>query len=275
MWKTRSPPTSSHREAPVNDLTYIKTDILDEHILLITLDRQETRNAFNGEMARQMESVIDAYEDNDQLWVAIVKANGPTFSAGQDLKPARTGDMGVTKKRGAFGLMRVPPEKPLIACVEGQAFAGGLEMVLSCDLIVASEDSQFALTEAKRALMAGGGGCFRLPRRIPYHIAMEMIMTGATFTARRMFHFGLVNRLEKAEETYTAAVELARLLIANSPIGVQASRTVAARSHAEHWSDAEGWKNQMPYIKKILDSQDRLEGLAAFAEKRDPVWKAR
>ena len=259
----------------MNDNATIRTETLDEHILLITLDRPQARNAFNGEMAHQMERAIDQYEADDQLWAAVLRANGPTFSAGQDLKSARTGDMGVTKKRGEFGVMRVPPDKPLIACVDGQAFAGGLELVLSCDLIVASDTSEFALTEAKRALMAGGGGCFRLPRRIPYHIAMEMILTGAPFTAQQMFSFGLINRLQKPEETFAAAIALAKQLTANSPIAVQSSRTVAARSFAEQWSDEQAWKEQGPYFQRILDSEDMVEGLAAFAEKRAPVWKAR
>ena len=253
----------------------ILTEIVDDHIFVITLDREEARNAFNGEMARQMEAAIDEYEANDQLWAAIIQANGPTFSAGQDLKSARSGDLGVTEKRGAFGMMRQPPNKPLIAAVDGQAFAGGMEMILSCDLIVATETSQFALTETARALMAGGGGCFRLPRRIPYHIAMEMILTGEPKPAADMQALGLLNSVVPAGEAFEGALALARRITANSPVAVSSSRIVAARSHAEQWTDQQSWKQQQPYFQRILESEDMQEGLAAFAEKRAPNWKGR
>src|SRR5512147_353925 len=121
--------------------SYFQSQVIDDHIFVITIDRPEARNAFNGAMAAQLEALIDRYEDDSALWVAIIKGNGPTFSAGQDLKAARTGDMGAAKKRGGFGIMGVPPKKPIIAAIDGQALAGGMEMVLSCDLIVATETS--------------------------------------------------------------------------------------------------------------------------------------
>ena len=253
----------------------ILTKIVDEHILVITLDRPEARNAFNGEMARQMEQVMDDYEANDQLWAAIIQANGPAFCAGQDLKAAQSNDLGVTEKRGAFGFMRMPPEKPLMAAVDGQAFAGGMEMILSCDLIVASRNSQFAVTEAKRALLAGGGGCFRLPRRIPYHIALEMVMIGDPKSAEEMHQYGLVNRLVEEGESREAALELARQLTANSPVAVQCSRAVAVRSIKENWTEQECWEKQMPYFKKVASSEDMKEGIKAFIEKRSPVWSGK
>lgn len=253
----------------------IRTSVVDEHILIITLDRPEARNAFDGEMAQFMEKIMDDYEANDALWAAIIQAEGPTFCAGQDLKAAQRGDMGVTAKRGAFGFMRMPPNKPLIAAVDGQAFAGGMEMILSCDLIVASEISEFAVTEAKRALMAGGGGCFRLPQRIPYHIALEMIMTGDAKGAEEMHRLGLVNKLVKEGQAENGALELARRLVANSPIAVQNSRAVAVQSVREAWTDAEAWEKQIPYFNAVANSEDMKEGIAAFIEKRKPNWQGR
>lgn len=157
-------------------MSYIKTETRGA-ILIITLDRPDARNAFNRAMAEEMERIIDAYEADVALRAAVIQANGPTFSAGQDLKAAAAGEMATTEARGGFGIMKKPPAKPLITAVEGQALAGGMELSLCCDLIVASRTSVFGLAEAKRGLVAVGGGCFRLPRRLPYHIAMEMILT--------------------------------------------------------------------------------------------------
>ncbi len=251
----------------------ILSEIIDEHLFLITLDRPEARNAFNGEMARQMEAVIDEYDADERLWAAVIRANGPTFSAGQDLKSAQSGDYGATKKRGAFGVMRMPPRKPLIAAVEGQAFAGGMEMILACDLIVASEMSQFGLAEARRGLVAVGGGCFRLPRQIPYHVAMEMILTGDAKSAAEMQHYGLVNRVTPPGEALAGALELARRIAENSPMAVKLARQIISRSHKEMWTDEDCWDKQRPYMQMSRESEDMKEGISAFIEKRKPVWK--
>jgi enoyl-CoA hydratase len=249
---------------------YIHSETAD-NILTITIDRPEARNAFNKEMALQMEAIIDGFEEDDQLWVAIIRGEGQSFSAGQDLKS----EPAVAKKRGGFGIMGMPPKKPLIAAIDGYALAGGMELTLSCDLIVATTTSQFGLMEVKRGLLAVGGGCFRLPRRVPYHVAMDMILTGEMKTAEEMKHFGLVNRLAEPGQALEVAMELARVITANSPVAVQAAKEVAGRSAAELWKDSEGWSNQGEAFMRIQKSEDLREGLTAFAEKRDPVWKGR
>ena len=249
---------------------YIHTETVD-HILIITIDRPEARNAFNKAMALQMESVVDRFEADDQLWVAIIRGEGPSFSAGQDLK----GETAVAKKRGGFGIMGMPPKKPLIAAIDGYALAGGMELTLSCDLIVATTTSQFGLMEVKRGLLAVGGGCFRLPRRVPYHVAMDMILTGDMKSAEEMKHFGLVNRLAEPGKALDVALELARVITANSPVAVQAAKEVAGRSAAELWKDSDAWTNQGDAFLRIQKSEDFREGLNAFAEKRDPVWKGK
>jgi enoyl-CoA hydratase len=242
------------------------------HVLVVTLNRPEARNAFNREMAAEMEAIVDAYEADVQLRAAIIQANGPTFSAGQDLIAAARGEMAVTQSRGGFGIMSKPPVKPLIAAIEGQALAGGMELSLCCDIIVASKAAVFGLAEAKRGLVAIGGGCFRLPRRLPHNIAMEMILTAEPKNAEQMHRLGYVNSLVEPGATLEEALRLAHLIARNGPIAVRASKEIAARSSSEQWSDAEAWEKQAAIVAPVRKSADLQEGLRAFAEKRDPVW---
>ena len=252
-------------------MSFIRTET-HGHVLVITLDRPQARNAFNREMADEMEAVVDAFEADRQLRAAVLTANGPTFSAGQDLIAAARGERAIAARRGGFGILIQPPAKPLIAAVEGQALAGGMELTLCCDLIVASTAAVFGLAEVKRGLVAVGGGCFRLPRQIPYHIAMEKILTAETKTAEEMHRLGYVNRLVAPGETLAEALRLAELIARNGPAAVRAAKEIASRSHAEGWTDAEGWDKQNPIVAPAFNSPDRDEGLRAFAEKRDPVW---
>jgi enoyl-CoA hydratase len=251
---------------------YIRTETHDS-VLLITLDRQESRNAFNRAMAEEMEGIIDAYESDPALRAAVIQAVGPTFSAGQDLKEAAIGGMATTPRRGGFGIMALPPTKPLIAAVEGEALAGGMELSLCCDLIVASNKAVFGLAEARRGLVAIGGGCFRAPRRMPYHIAMEMILLGESIPAAELYRVGYVNRLVEPGQASVTALDLARRIASNGPLAVIASKAIAARSQAEQWTDQKGWSEQMTIVAPVLESEDLMEGLRAFAEKRPAIWK--
>ncbi|WP_431968754.1 crotonase/enoyl-CoA hydratase family protein [Nocardia sp. bgisy134] len=256
-------------DASSSDL--ILTEVIDGQILIIRINRPERRNAFDGATAHALEEAIDDFDADDSLRCAILTGSDIVFSAGQDLIAAARGDMGVTERRGAFGMMAQPPSKPVIAAVEGHALAGGLELCLACDLIVSSRTATMGLPEAARSLVAIGGGCFRLPKRIAYHIAIELILTGKTWPATRFAELGLVNKLTEPGQALTAALELAREVCAAGPLAVRASKQIAA--HAQDWTDDDAWHEQMKYVAALHDSEDLHEGLRAFAEKRPPVWK--
>ena len=247
----------------------------DGGVLVITIDRVAARNSFDLATARQMEAALDRLDEDPSASVGVITGAGGVFCAGQDLKAAARGESAFTERRGGFGAMARPALKPLIAAVEGPALAGGFELALSCDLIVASSASTFGLPEVKRSLVALGGGVLRLPRRIPYHLAMEMILLGEPITAETLRTFGLVNRIAEPGHALAVAMDLARAICANAPLALKASKEIAFRAQAEGWTEAVGWTEQMRIAGPVLGSEDFREGLTAFAEKRPPVWRAR
>jgi len=262
---------------------------LTDHVLTITMDRPEARNALSARMIAELGAAFTRLDDDIDCWVAILQAEGPTFCAGADLKEALRAraprSEGESPARPA-AITRPPAgpggapmlsrhRKPVVACVEGQAYAGGLEILLTCDLIVASTEAKFALTEVKRGLLAIGGGLFRLPRRLPHNIAMEMFLTGEAKSAEFMFQHGFVNRLTQPGAAREAARELARQITANSPVAVQAALDVAGTAAAEGWTDEQGWTGQREASRRVQSSEDLIEGLRAFSEKREPQWKGK
>ncbi|AYF77356.1 enoyl-CoA hydratase [Nocardia yunnanensis] len=265
--------TSTTTELGDGSADLIVTEVVDARTLVMRINRPERRNAFDAATARALEAVIDDFDADDSLRCAVLTGSDIVFSAGQDLIAAATGDMGVTERRGAFGMMGRPPEKPIIAAVEGHALGGGLELCLACDLIVASRTAIMGLPEVARSLVALGGGAFRLPKRIPYHLTMELILNGKAWPATRFAEIGLVNQLTEPGAALAAALELARQVSAAGPLAVRAGKQIATRAH--DWTDAEGWKHQMQYVAALHDSEDLREGLAAFAQKRPPIWTGR
>lgn len=244
---------------------------MDGAVAVLTINRPKARNAVNGTVARGIAAALDELEERSDVAAYVLTGAGGTFCAGMDLKGFLTGDFPVVEGRGFGGITEAPPRKPLVAAVEGYALAGGFELALSCDLIVASAESTFGLPEPRRGLVAGAGGIMRLPRRIPYHVAMEIALTGAHYPAARLYELGLVNRITPAGEALTGALELARTIAANAPLALLATKRVIVES--QDWAVGEMFEKQRDIINPVFGSKDAMEGAAAFAEKRAPQWK--
>ena len=242
---------------------------------IVKINRPEARNAVNGAVAQGIEEAIDRIEEDDSIWVGILTGEPPVFCAGADLKEINAGNAGaLATARGGFGgIVQRERTKPIIAAVDGPALAGGTEIVISCDLVVASTTATFGVPEVKRSLVAAAGGLFRLGRKIPLNIAMELALTGDPIDATRAHHFGLVNRLVEPGEALAAAIELAEKVCANAPVAVRESRKIVLE--ATNADDEVGWKMSMEGMAKAMRSEDFSEGLTAFIEKRPPQWKGR
>jgi enoyl-CoA hydratase len=242
-------------------------------VQVITINRPEARNAVNGDVASGIAAALDQLDADDDLRVGIVTGAGGYFSAGMDLKAFMQGESPYANDRGFAGITQRAARKPLIAAVEGFALAGGFEIALSCDLIVASREARFGIPEVKRSLVAAGGALLRLPKRIPYHLAMELALTGAPISAQRAMEIGIVNRLVESGSALDSAVELANQIVKNGPLALMASKEILQK--AVDWDEAEGWAKQGELSGPVFTSEDAREGATAFAEKREPVWRGR
>jgi enoyl-CoA hydratase len=223
-------------------------------------------------MAEAMNAALDELDSADELSVGVIAGEGKGFSSGMDLKAFATGER-PWADRGFAGIVQKPADKPLIAAIEGFAVAGGLEIALACDLIVAAEGAKLGVPEAKRGLVAAGGALRQLPRRLPAALAMELALTGETITAERGAELGLVNRLAEPGASLDTALELAGQVAENAPLALRASKTVLQNQWS--WDDETFWAKQGEIIAPVFSSEDAIEGATAFAEKRDPNWRGR
>ncbi|MCC2981072.1 crotonase/enoyl-CoA hydratase family protein [Sphingomonas sp. IC4-52] len=238
-------------------------------ILIVTINRPEAKNAMTKAAAEGIAAAMDRLDSEDALRVAIITGAGGTFCSGMDLKGFLRGETPSVEGRGFGGLTQAPPKKPLIAAVDGYALAGGLELMIACDMVVANSKAKFGIPEAKRGLVAGAGGLIRLPEQIPSRIAMELAVTGDFIDAERAYQLGLINRVTEGP-ALDAALELAATISANGPLAVQVSKQII--SEYRNWPVEQRWDKQGALMGPVFTSADAREGAAAFAEKRKPNW---
>jgi enoyl-CoA hydratase len=239
---------------------------------IIRLNRPEARNAVNGDLANGVEGALDEWEDDDIIQAVVITGNGPTFCAGADLKLIAAGKGGemATAKGNFAGLVRRNYPKPIIAAVNGPAFAGGFEIVLACDLVVAADVAQFGIPEVKRGLFAAAGALIRLPKRVPLALATELAITGDPISAERACELGLVSRVVPLDDVVDAALELAARIAANGPLAVR--KTLQMVREAGDLTEEEAWPRNFELAMEVFASKDSIEGATAFAEKREPRW---
>ena len=256
----------------MNDEAAVLTERRDR-VLVITLNRPDARNAVNAALAQGVGKALDELDSDDGLSVGVITSAGKGFSSGMDLKAFVAGESAWYGDRGFAGIVQKPSQKPLIAAVEGFAVAGGCEIALACDLIVAARGAKLGVPEVKRSLVAAGGALLRLPRRLPYGLAMELALTGDPIDAERANALGLVNVLADEGGALDAAIELAERIAANGPLALAATKRIMSESPG--WPEEEFWERQGAISGPVFASEDAREGATAFAEKRDPVWKGR
>lgn len=246
---------------------------VSDGIMTVTLNRPKAKNAANKALAEGVAAAMDQLDSDDSIRVAILTGAGGTFCSGMDLKAFVSGETPNIEGRGFAGLTESTPKKPLIAAIEGYALAGGLELAISCDLIVAADDAKFGIPEVKRGLAAAAGGLMKLPRQIPQRLAMELALTGDFISAQRAYETGLINEVVPSGTALEAAKALAARIVANGPLAVAISKQVVLQS--ENWSAEDMWQKQQELVMPVFTSEDAIEGSVAFAEKRAPNWKGK
>ena len=246
---------------------------VDGPVAVVTIDRPSARNAVNEAVASGMAAALDELDTRTDIQVIVLTGAGGTFCAGMDLKGFLTGENAMAGGRGFGGIVTRPPAKPVIAAVEGYALAGGFEIALACDLIVASEEATFGLPEVTRGLVAAAGGLLRLPRRIPYHLAMEIALTGEHVSAARLQQAGLITRLVPAGQALDQARQLAFRIAQNAPLALEVTKRIVVES--ADWPSTDAFARQNEITAAVFASADAMEGAAAFAEKRPPVWQGK
>jgi enoyl-CoA hydratase len=244
-----------------------------EGVLVITLNRPDARNAVNVAMAEGIAAALDELDGDDGVQVGVLAGAGRGFCAGMDLRAFVGGERPWVGDRGFAGITRRPPVKPLVAAVEGFALAGGLEVALACDLIVAGRGARFGVPEVKRSLVPAGGALLRLPQRLPHGVAMELALTGDPIDADRAAALGLVNRVTEAGGALDGALALAATIAANGPLAITAAKAIVVG--VRDWDEEEFWRRQDEIADPVYASEDAREGASAFAEKRAPVWRGR
>lgn len=250
----------------------VLTEVSDG-VMTITINRPNAKNAVNKDVAEGIAAALDALDADDNTHVVILTGAGGTFCSGMDLKAFVTGETPYVAGRGFAGMVEKSTDKPMIAAVEGYALAGGCELAITCDLIVAADNSMFGIPEVKRGLAAAAGGLVRLPRQIPSRVAMEMALTGDFMSAERAMSVGLINQIAPAGEALAQAKALAAKIAENGPLAIKRSKQVIKESI--DWSQDEMFANQQEITSAVFSSEDAIEGATAFAEKRKPNWKGR